>query len=112
MMPTRPSPSLMDSEEWRLRCELTEFYHLVDFLGWTEMIFNHISVRLPGAAPHSLVNPFGLNYNEITPENLLTVGVDGRLFAPSDYPGNPAGFTLHVAIPESPPACAAVARTH
>src|SRR5260370_3219771 len=112
MMPTRPSPSLMDSEEWRLRRELTEFYHLVDFLGWTEMIFNHISVRLPGAAHHYLVNPFGLNYGEITPENLLKVGVDGRLVEPSDYAGNPAGFALHGAIHESRPDVACVAHTH
>jgi ribulose-5-phosphate 4-epimerase/fuculose-1-phosphate aldolase len=83
MLPIRLSPSVTDPEEWRLRCELTDFYHLVDFLGWTEMIFNHISVRLPGAAHHYLVNPFGLNYMEITPENLLKVGVDGRLVEPS-----------------------------
>lgn len=110
MLPTRlPSP---DGEEWRLRCELTDFYHLVDFLGWTEMIFNHISVRLPGAAHHYLVNPFGLNYYEITPENLLKVGVDGRLVEPSDYIGNPAGFALHGAIHQSRADVACVAHTH
>ena len=98
MLPTRLSPSVMDPEEWRLRCELTDFYHLVDFLGWTEMIFNHISARLPGAAHHYLVNPFGLNYYEITPENLLKVDIDGRLAEPSAYAGNPAGFALHGAI--------------
>src|SRR5271170_3814507 len=100
MLPTRSSPTAMDPEEWRLRCELTDFYHLVDFLGWTEMIFNHISVRLPGAVHRYLVNPFGLNYAEITPENLLKVGVDGRLVEPADYPANPAGFALHGAIHE------------
>ena len=112
MLPTRLSPHAMDPEEWRLRCELTDFYHLVDFLGWSEMIFNHISVRLPGAAHHYLVNPFGLNYSEITPENLLKVGVDGCLVEPSDYPGNPAGFALHGAIHESRPDVACVAHTH
>src|SRR6516162_7291897 len=100
MLSTRPSPSATESEEWRLRRELTDFYHLVDFLGWTELIFNHISVRLPGAAHNYLVNPFGLNYTEITPENLLKVGIDGRLVEPSDYPANPAGFALHGAIHE------------
>jgi ribulose-5-phosphate 4-epimerase/fuculose-1-phosphate aldolase len=73
MLPTRLSPPATDPEEWRLRRELTDFYHLIDYLGWTEMIFNHISVRLPGTAHHYLVNPFGLNYREITPENLLKV---------------------------------------
>jgi ribulose-5-phosphate 4-epimerase/fuculose-1-phosphate aldolase len=112
MLPTRSSQKAMDSEEWRLRCELTDFYHLVDFLGWTEMIFNHISVRLPGAAHHYLVNPFGLNYAEITADNLLKVGIDGRLVEASDYPGNPAGFALHGAIHETRPDVACVAHTH
>src|ERR1700730_8087429 len=79
MMPSRVPPRVMDKEEWRLRCELADFYHLVAFLGWTEMIFNHISVRLPGTAHHYLVNPFGLNYLEIVPENLLKVGIAGHL---------------------------------
>jgi ribulose-5-phosphate 4-epimerase/fuculose-1-phosphate aldolase len=112
MLPTRVSPPVMDPEEWRLRCELTDFYHLVDFLGWSEMIFNHISVRLPGAAHHYLVNPFGLNYTEITPENLLKVGIDGRLVEASSYAGNPAGFALHGAIHETRPDVACVAHTH
>lgn len=112
MLSTRSSPSMMDPQEWRLRCELTDFYHLVDFLGWTELIFNHISVRLPGPAHHYLVNPFGLNYAEITPENLVKVGIDGRLVEPSDYPGNPAGFALHGAIHETRPDVGCVAHTH
>ena len=112
MLPTRSSSAVMDSEEWRLRCELADFYHLVDFLGWTEMIFNHISVRLPGPAHHYLVNPFGLNYSEITAENLLKVGVDGHLVEPYAYAGNPAGFALHGAIHETRPDVACVAHTH
>ncbi len=108
----QPIPASMDPEERRLRGELTDFYHLVDFLGWTEMIFNHISVRLPGASHHYLVNPFGLNYSEITPQNLLKVGVDGRLVEPSDFPANPAGFALHGAIHESRADVACVAHTH
>jgi ribulose-5-phosphate 4-epimerase/fuculose-1-phosphate aldolase len=111
-MSARIAPSAMDPEEWRLRCELTDFYHLVDFLGWTEMIFNHISMRLPGAEHHYLVNPFGLNYLEITPENLLKVGVDGRLIEPANYPANPAGFALHGAIHETRSDIGCVAHTH
>ena len=76
----KPAKSpLMNSDEWRLRCELADFYHLVDYLGWTELIFNHISVRLPGPAHHYLVNPFGLNYREVTPENLLKVSGRGTI---------------------------------
>jgi ribulose-5-phosphate 4-epimerase/fuculose-1-phosphate aldolase len=112
MLPTRLSPAVMDPEERRLRRELADFYHLVNYLGWTEMIFNHISVRLPGEAHHYLVNPFGLNYVEITPENLLKVGVDGSLVEASDYAANPAGFALHGAIHETRPDVACVAHTH
>jgi len=108
---TSVSP-LTNSEEWRLRCELADFYHLVDFLGWTELIFNHISVRLPGPAHHYLVNPFGMNYCEITPQNLLKVSVVGHLVEPSDYPANPAGFALHGAIHEHRPDVACIAHTH
>jgi ribulose-5-phosphate 4-epimerase/fuculose-1-phosphate aldolase len=100
------------AEEWRLRRELTDFYHLVDFLGWTELIFNHISVRLPGPQHHYLVNPFGLNYYEVSPENLLKVGVDGELIEPSEYRPNPAGFALHGAIHGSRADVACVAHTH
>src|SRR3984957_6707530 len=112
MLPTRLAPPGMDAEERRLRRDLCDFYHLVDFLGWTEMIFNHISVRLPGPEHHYLVNPFGLNYCEITPENLLKVGIDGRLVEPSEYPANPAGFALHGVIHENRPDIACVAHTH
>ncbi|WP_321783008.1 class II aldolase/adducin family protein [Burkholderia pyrrocinia] len=94
----RRKPAHIDDAEWALRIQLTEFYHLVDYMGWTEMIFNHISARLPGAEAHYLVNPFGLNYYEVTPENLLKVDHDGHLVDPSPYPGNPAGFALHSAI--------------
>jgi len=108
--------TLVNADEWRLRRELTDFYHLVDHFGWTELIFNHISVRLPDTVPGAqhqyLVNPFGLNYCEITPENLLKVGVDGRLVEPSAYPANPAGFALHGAIHEHRPDVHCVAHTH
>jgi ribulose-5-phosphate 4-epimerase/fuculose-1-phosphate aldolase len=104
--------SAPNAEELRLRRELTDFYHLVDFMGWGELIFNHISVRLPGVEHHYLVNPFGLNYDEITPDNLLKVGVDGRLAEPARYEANPAGFALHGAIHQARADVACVAHTH
>lgn len=70
----------------------------MDFFGWTETIFNHISARLPGPAHHYLVNPFGLNYSEVTPANLLKVDLDGKKLEDSPYDGNPAGFALHSAV--------------
>ncbi|MDH2431414.1 class II aldolase/adducin family protein [Pokkaliibacter sp. MBI-7] len=91
-------PDHISEEEWALRVKLAHCYHLVDFFGWTETIFNHISARLPGAAQHYLVNPFGLNYTEVTPANLLKVDLEGNKVEPSPYDANPAGFALHSAI--------------
>lgn len=102
----------VSAEERRLRAELADFYHVVDYLGWTELIFNHISVRLPGPQHHYLVNPFGLHYNEVTPDNLVKVSVTGELVEPSRYPANPAGFSLHGAIHEHRPDIACIAHTH
>lgn len=96
MNTTRPADC--SDAEWALRIQLAQCYRIVDFLGWTEMIFNHISQRLPGPEGHYLVNPFGLNYGEVTPANLLKVALDGALVEPSDHPANPAGFALHSAI--------------
>lgn len=98
--------------EQRLRQQLCDFYHLVDWLGWGELIFNHISVRIPGPEHHYLVNPFGLNYFEITPDNLVKVGIDGKLVGPSQYPANPAGFALHGAIHGARADVQCVAHTH
>lgn len=91
-------PEHCSDQEWALRCELAACYHLVDYMGWTETIFNHISARLPGPAHHYLVNPFGLNYTEVTPANLLKVDLDGNKLEDSPYEANPAGFALHSAI--------------
>ncbi|WP_226940144.1 class II aldolase/adducin family protein [Halomonas colorata] len=91
-------PSHCSDEEWKQRVKLAYCYHLVDFFGWTETIFNHISARVPGTEGHYLVNPFGLNYTEVTPLNLLKVDLDGNKVEASDYDANPAGFALHSAV--------------
>ena len=101
----------MSDEEWKLRCDLTNFYHLVELFGWDEFILNHISARLPGQDAY-LVNPFGLNYSEITPHNLVTVNVNGELIGESPYPANPAGFALHGAIHSHRHDVGCIAHTH
>lgn len=88
----------MIADEAALRRELTDFYHLVAHLGWDEIIFNHISLRVPGEGHHYLVNPFGLAYDEITPESLVKVDTDGRLVEDNGFKANPAGFALHGVI--------------
>lgn len=97
MLTPASQPAHTSDAEWALRCQLADCYHLVDHFGWTETIFNHISARLPGTE-HYLVNPFGLNYDEITPANLIKVDVNGHKIEDSPYDGNPAGFALHGAI--------------
>lgn len=102
--------TISDAER-KLRVDLANFYHLVEHFGWSEMIFNHISVRLPGRDAY-LVNPFGLNYSEITPDNLLTVDVNGELIGDAPYPANPAGFALHGVIHQNRHDVGCVAHTH
>jgi ribulose-5-phosphate 4-epimerase/fuculose-1-phosphate aldolase len=84
--------------EWRLRQELADCYRLFAELGWGEAIFNHITLRLPGPDRHYLINPFGLMYEEVTPENLVKVDLDGNPVGASQHPVNPAGFIIHSAI--------------
>lgn len=94
-------PQGMSVQEWRLRLELAACYRLYDFFGWTEMIYNHLTVRLPEAPadnPQYLINPFGLHYAEVTARNLIKTDIKGNILGDSDYPINPAGFTIHSAI--------------
>jgi ribulose-5-phosphate 4-epimerase/fuculose-1-phosphate aldolase len=67
-------------------------------LGWTELIYNHITARVPGPQLHFLINPFGLHFSEVTASNLVKVDLEGRIVGDSRWPVNPAGFTLHAAI--------------
>ena len=91
-------PADCSDAEWHMRCDLAECYHLIEYMGWTETIFNHISARLPGPAHTYLVNPFGLLYTEVTPANLLKVDLNGNKISESNFDANPAGFALHSAI--------------
>lgn len=84
--------------EWRLRCELAAAYRLVAHFGWDELIFTHLTLRLPGDAHHFLINPFGLLFEEVTASSLVRIDLDGNKVAESPYPINPAGFTIHSAI--------------
>ena len=87
--------------ETEIRKDLAACYRLFDWLGWTELIFNHITVRVPtpeGEKPEYLINPFGLHYAEVTPENLVRIDVDGAPRAGSTGQVNRAGFVIHSAI--------------
>ena len=107
-----PCPADIDPVEWRLRLELAACYRLFDWMGWTTLIYNHISLRVPGAEPQFLINPFGLNYNEVTARNLVKIDVEGRKLDASTHPVNAAGFVIHSAIHAARPDAHCIAHTH
>ena len=88
----------MTSTERELRLRLAAAYRIFAMLGWVEMIYNHITVRLPDADGQFLINPFGLHYSEVTASNLVKIDTEGRVIGESRWPVNPAGFTVHSAI--------------
>ena len=85
-------------EEWEQRVNLAACYRLVALYGWDDLIFTHISARVPGPEHHFLINPYGLMFNEITASNLVKIDLDGKKVADSPYDINPAGFTIHSAV--------------
>ena len=89
-------------DEWQARVELAASYRIFNMLGWTEMIYNHITLRLPDSVAKGekqfLINPFGLHYSEVTASNLVKIDIAGNVLDDSPYPVNPAGFTVHAAI--------------
>lgn len=88
----------VSAEEWRLRVDLAATYRLVAMYGWDDMIFTHISLRIPGPEHHFLINPYGLLFDEIMASSLVKIDVDGNKVGESPYPVNPAGFTIHSAL--------------
>ena len=93
---TDPAP--MTEAERKARVELAAAYRIFNMLGWVEMIFNHITVRVPGPEVRFLINPFGLHYSEITASSLLLIDIDGNPVREAEYPVNRAGFVIHSAI--------------
>jgi ribulose-5-phosphate 4-epimerase/fuculose-1-phosphate aldolase len=106
----------MHPDEWKTRVQLAACYRVFDMLGWTEMIYNHITVRLPesvsGPEKQFLINPFGLHYSEVTASNLLKIDLKGNKLDNNEWPVNPAGFTVHSAIHENIPDAHCVMHTH
>ena len=90
--------TLFGQAEWDARVELAACYRIFDYLGWTELIYNHITLRIPGPEKHFLINPFGLHYSEVTASNLVKIDLDGNSVGDSDYPVNRAGYVIHSAI--------------
>ena len=108
-------PSLrqrVSEEEWQARVDLAAAYRLVAHYGWTHLINNHISLRVPGTQHQFLINPFGLLYEQVTASNLVKIDVDGNILDETPYQVNRAGFVIHSAIHMAREDLHAVLHTH
>jgi len=85
-------------EQWQLRCDLAACYRLVASYGWSDLVFTHISARIPGPEHRFLINPYGMLFEEITASSLIVVDQEGNKLTESPFPVNPAGFVIHSAV--------------
>ena len=108
-------PSLKEvvsAEEWALRVDQAAAYRLVAAYGWCDLVFTHISARIPGPEHHFLINPYGLMFDEITASSLVLIDLQCNKLRDSPFPVNPAGFTIHSCIHELRDDAACVLHTH
>jgi len=98
--------------EWRQRVDLAACYRLVALYGMDDLVFTHISARVPGPGHHFLINPYGLTFDEMTASSMVKVDLDGNKVMPSDHEINPAGFTIHGAIHGASEDAMCVLHTH
>ena len=91
----------VSKDEWETRQDLAAFYRTIPYFGWDDLIFTHISAKVPGADDEFLINPYGFLFDEITASNLVKVNLKGKILSDTNNFINPAGFTIHSAIHES-----------
>ncbi|MBC9250954.1 class II aldolase [Pseudomonas alcaligenes] len=102
----------VSAEEWKLRVNLAACYRLVAMYGWTDLVFTHISARVPGPEHHFLINPYGLMFDEITASSLVKVDQAGNKVLDTPYSVNQAGFVIHSAIHQARDDAQCVLHTH
>jgi ribulose-5-phosphate 4-epimerase/fuculose-1-phosphate aldolase len=103
---------VVSAEEWNLRVQLAACYRLVAMYGWSDLVFTHISARVPGPEHHFLINPYGLMFDEITASSLVKVDQDCNKVIDSPFPVNPAGFVIHSCIHQAREDVGCVLHTH
>lgn len=103
---------VVSAEEWQLRVDLAAAYRLVAQYGWSDLVFTHISARIPGPEHHFLINPYGLLFDEITASSLVKVDQACNKVIDSPFPVNPAGFTIHSCIHAAREDVVCVLHTH
>ena len=104
-------PTDMNQQEWDARVDLAACYRLFLRYGWTDLIFTHLTARVPGTDNEYLINPYGLLFEEITASNLIKVDFDGNVIS-GDYPYNHAGHAIHTAVLRVRPEINAVLHSH
>ena len=102
----------VDEVEWRLRVDLAACYRIIAMYGWDDLVFTHVSARVPGPDEHFLINAYGMLFEEMTASSLVKVDLDGNTVLESPYPVNPAGFVIHSAIHQARPDVGCVLHTH
>lgn len=105
-------PASMNPLEWRARVDLAACYRLAAHYGWTDLIYTHISARVPGPDEHFLLNPFGWMFEEVTASSLVKVDVHGNIVSPTPHRIHPAGFVIHSAIHQARPDVLCVMHSH
>ncbi len=98
---TESVQSQVSDQEWQQRVNLAACYRLAALYGWDDLIFTHISARVPGPEHHFLINPYGMMFEEITASSLVKVDLHGHKVMASGFEINPAGFTIHSAVHEA-----------
>ena len=102
----------VSAEEWQLRVDLAACYRIIAMFGWDDLVFTHISARVPGGDDHFLINSYGLLFEEMTASSLVKVDLDGNKVLDTPNPVNPAGFTIHSAIHDAREDAGCVLHTH
>ncbi|MDH3350816.1 MAG: class II aldolase/adducin family protein [Gammaproteobacteria bacterium] len=102
----------VSDEEWQQRVDLAACYRLIAMHGWDDLVFTHVSARVPGPDEHFLINAYGLLFDEITASSLVKVDLDGEKVLESPYPINPAGFVIHSAVHAARHDAGCVLHTH
>lgn len=106
------APRVMSDAEWEARQQLAAAYRVFDHLGWSEMIYNHITLKVPGEDHAFLINPFGLHFSEVKASNLVKIDIDGNKLDDSPYPVNRAGFVQHAVFHRNLPDVHCIMHTH
>ena len=103
---------IVSDEEWQTRVDLAACYRVIAMHGWDDLVFTHISARVPGPDEHFLINPYGMLFEEMTASSLIKVDLDGGKVLDSPHPINPAGFVIHSAVHAARQDVGCVLHTH